>query len=319
MALDHYVSQVHLRNFYSPALGGRMYAVRKSDGKAFTPNSESVCRIEAGNTNDYLIEDRLIEEFLKGIEPKYNASVKKLAAGNVTAECVYVLAGFASYVMTCSPAGMRIHAASLKATLESSARALDAAGAFAPPPESLGGANLTELLRDGKLEFKVDPKYPQAIGIANILKMTSLLGNCAWDILLNSHDDASFFTSDYPIAIEDSGDPRPVNSIVPLTPTLAVRIQPDPSRERSAPDFTFPNFSFRVRDISRPEAVAINQLIVQCAEDVVFYRDDHAWVRRFVSKHGTLGIETVSQEFQTPKGFLLLARQRIVRRRELPP
>jgi hypothetical protein len=38
----HYVSQVHLRNFYSPALGDRMYAFRKSDGKAFTPNSESV-------------------------------------------------------------------------------------------------------------------------------------------------------------------------------------------------------------------------------------------------------------------------------------
>jgi hypothetical protein len=54
MALDHYVSQVHLRSFYSPALGERLYAIRKSNGKAFTPNSESVCRIDDGSTNAYL-------------------------------------------------------------------------------------------------------------------------------------------------------------------------------------------------------------------------------------------------------------------------
>jgi hypothetical protein len=62
MVLDHYVSQVHLRNFYSPALGDQMYAVRKSDWKTLTSNSESVCRIDAGSTNAYLTEDRLIED-----------------------------------------------------------------------------------------------------------------------------------------------------------------------------------------------------------------------------------------------------------------
>ena len=111
MALDHFVSQVHLRNFYSPVLGDLMYAIRK-------------------------------------IEP----------------ECVYVVSRFASYVKTCSPGGMRIHAAQLRT---SSARALDAAGAIPPPPDSLGGAALTELQRDGKIGIKVDQKYPQAIGIAN--------------------------------------------------------------------------------------------------------------------------------------------------------
>ena len=35
MPLDHYVSQVHLKKFYSPALGDRMYAMRKSDNHAF--------------------------------------------------------------------------------------------------------------------------------------------------------------------------------------------------------------------------------------------------------------------------------------------
>src|ERR1700733_1805774 len=100
MALDHYVSQVHLKNFYSPALGERMYAVRKSNGKAFTPNAESVCRIEEGSTNAYLTKDRAIEDFLKGIEPKYNASAQKLSSGEIDVEAIYVIAGFASYIMT---------------------------------------------------------------------------------------------------------------------------------------------------------------------------------------------------------------------------
>jgi hypothetical protein len=75
MALDHYVSQVHLKNFYSPALDGLMYAIRKSDLKRFTPKSQDVCRIEEGSTNAYLTEDRAVEEFLKDVEPRYNASL----------------------------------------------------------------------------------------------------------------------------------------------------------------------------------------------------------------------------------------------------
>ena len=63
MPLDHYISQVHLKKFNSPALGDRMYAIRKSDLKAFTPNSRVVCVVNDGSTNAYLLEDRAIEKF----------------------------------------------------------------------------------------------------------------------------------------------------------------------------------------------------------------------------------------------------------------
>src|ERR1700692_2293138 len=106
--------------------------------------------------------------------------------------------------MACSPAGMRIQAAPLKWMLESTARALDAANEFPRPPDVLGGASLTELLHSGKLEITVDPKFPQAIGIAHILNMTSMLGNFAWEVLQNPFPDSPFFTSDFPVAIEES-------------------------------------------------------------------------------------------------------------------
>lgn len=312
MALDHYVSQVHLRNFYSPALGERLHAIRKSDGRAFTPNSESVCRIEDGSTNAYLKNDRLVEEFLKTIEPKYNAAIRQLAAGDPNPGNIYVIAGFAAYIVTCSPAGMRIQAAPLQAMLESTARALDAARAFPPLPTALGSTSLTELLETEAVKITVDLKFPQAIGIAGILRMTSMFGNFAWDVIHNPFEDSPFFTSDFPVAIEESKDVRVLNRVLPLAPNLAVRFRPDVSLRHEDCDFNFSHFRFRIRTITRPEVRFINKLLVQCAEDLVMYREELPWVKPFVAKHSRYRIETLSQELGTSKSALLLSRQRIV-------
>jgi len=77
MPFDHYISQVHLKNFNSPALDGLIYAIRKSDLKRFRTKSQDVCRIEDGSTNAFLQESRAIEEFLKDVEPRYNASLEQ--------------------------------------------------------------------------------------------------------------------------------------------------------------------------------------------------------------------------------------------------
>src|SRR6266480_1785572 len=135
MALDHYVSQVHLRNFYSPALGSRMYAIRKSDLKSFECRSRDVCRIEDGSTNSYLIHDRAIEDFLRDVEPKYNASVAKLRTGKIDQECIYVVAGFVSFITSCTPAAMRIHSEPLKRLVETEAAVLDRNGMLPKAPE----------------------------------------------------------------------------------------------------------------------------------------------------------------------------------------
>jgi hypothetical protein len=230
-------------------------------------------------------------------------------------ECIYVIAGFAAYIVTCSPAGMRIQAAPMKAMLDSTARALDAARGFPRPPDALGSASLTELLDSETIKITVDPKFPQAIGIANILKMTAMFGNFAWEILRNPFGDSPFFTSDFPLAIEESDDPRVLNRVFPLTPSLGIRMQPDVSLRREECDFDFAHFRVRVRDIGRQELLVLNRLLVQCAEDLVFYRDDRPWVKPFVAKYSHYRIETLTQEFGSPSSALLVSRQRIVERR----
>ena len=118
MPLDHYVSQVHLGKFYSPALGNRLYAIRKADLKTFMPNSESVCKVMDGSTNAYLLKDRMIEDFLNTIEPNYNPALESLTSGKIDYNCIYAIAGFVAYVATCSPAGMRIQSMPLKRMVE---------------------------------------------------------------------------------------------------------------------------------------------------------------------------------------------------------
>src|SRR5215216_2327853 len=242
MPLDHYVSQVHLRNFYSPALGGMMYAIRKSDLKRFRTKSQDICRIEDNSTNAYLREDRAVEAFLENVEPRYHASLAKIRENKIDRECIHAIAGFAAYIVTCSPAAMRIHSGPLKATLNSTAKILDAQGAIAKAPDALAEKSITELLADGMVKFTVDPKYPQAIGISNILHHTSVFGNSPWEILHNGEADSPFFTSDYPAAIEAVDLNTPINRVVPLAPDLAIRIRPDIRLSGTKPDLAFPGF-----------------------------------------------------------------------------
>lgn len=312
MPLDHYISQVHLKKFNSPALGDRMHAVRKSDLKTFTPNSRVVCVVNDGSTNAYLLEDRAIEGFLEAIEPKYNSALEKLAAQKIDQECIYTIAGFVAYVTSCSPAGMRIHSGPLKSTVETTATMMEAAGMLPSPPPELAGASLTELLQNGTVQVKIDAKYPQAIGISTILERTATFGNFKWEILLNDFEDSPFFTSDFPAAIEKTDDPRILNRIVPLSPNVALRIRPDLSLDRGQTDFSFKNFGFHARRIRRQEVMNLNCLIVRCAEDMIFYRDDRPWAQPFIAKNRHYRIEPHTHELRTAEGALLISTQKVI-------
>jgi hypothetical protein len=312
MPFDHFVSQVHLRRFYSPILGNRMYAIRKRDLKVFTPDAAAVCRIMDGSTNPHLREARAIEAFLRTIEPNYNAAVEKLSAGRIDSDCVYTIAGFVAYVITCSPAGKRLFSGPLRSMVETATAMMDARGAFPPTPPELGGASLTDLLGSGAVDISIDPKYPQALGTASILRYIALFGNSKWEILRNDSDDSPFFTSDFPAAIEKTDEPRVLNRIVPVAPNLAVRIKPDISLDKSRADLSFANFSYRDVNLARKEIVLLNRLIVRCAEDLVFYRDNHPWIAPFVAKNRHFRIEPHTRKVKHPNGTIHVFTHRLV-------
>lgn len=288
-----------------------MHAINKKNLKTFSPSAEDVCRIEDGNTNTYLREARAIEEFLKTVEPKYNSAVDKLGDGKVDRECIYTIAGFAAYIISCSPAGMRIHSKGLQGIVETEAAMLDSQGLIPAPPPELGGLNLTEILNKGIVRVDVDPKFPQAIGISSILENVAMFGNFSWEILRNEFEDSPYFTSDYPIAIEETVDAGILNKIVPLSPNLAIRIRPDRTVDRAQVDFSFSRFNFKVRELKRSEVSQANKLIVRCAEELVFFRDNHRWISRFVQKHSRFRIDTSTHKMPYRNGMIMVATQKI--------
>ena len=313
MPLDHYVSQVHLKNFYSPALGERMYGIRKSDLHTFQCSAKDVCRIDEGSTNIYIKENRAIEKFLNSIEPKYNKAVQGLREDKIDQECVHTIAGFVAYVASCSPAAMRIQSEPLQKIGKTTAKVLDAQGKFSRAPAELGSKTVTELLEEGVVEIDVDPKYPQALGISTIIERTSRFGNFSWDVMINDQLSSPFFTSDFPIAIEKTRDPRILNRVIPLAPDIAIRIRPNIKVDKAKIDLSFSQFSCQRMRLEYSGVKKINQLIVQCAEKLVFYRDEYPWIQKFVSRNRKYRIEPKTCEFPTLDGVFLLSSQHITR------
>ncbi len=317
MPLDHYVSQVHLKRFYAADLDGKkMHAIRKTDGRMFFCGSEDVCRIEDGNTNAFLTEPRMIEEFAKLFEPKYTWACAILERGEVNPDAVFVIASFAAFVTCCSPTGMRLGSAPHKAMLPLEMQVLDRAGQLDPVPPELGEKSVTELIDEGILVFDIDARYPQAIGISNIINHVTAYGNFHWDILINEHAETPFFTSDFPVAVEASRDPRLVNRVVPLTPKLAIRICPRVELSGRKLEPTFERFSFTVLRPPRQEILGLNRTIVRSAETTVFYPTAAPWVAGFVGKHAKFRAEIETTNIADGAGFLTVSRI-VVRERDI--
>ena len=142
-------------------------------------------------------------------------------------------------------------------------------------------------------------------------------GNFDWDILINDEPGTPFFTSDYPIAIEVADDPRVSNRIVPLAPDIAIRIKPNVNREKSD-DFSFPDFSSRRCKVRFAEIREINRRIVQSAELLVFFSDNHDWVSRFVEQHRRYRVEPTVHRIPKDHGEIIWS-QLELREQPLPP
>lgn len=315
MPLDHYVSQVHLRNFGSPELDGRLRALRKADMKSIPPRTDDVCRIPNGSTNPFLNEPRAIEEFLKEVEPRYNDSVEKLRSGKIDQAAVACIAGFVSYVICCSPAGMRILVEPIQANVNAMVKLSDSRGVFSKSPGGLGQNIVTKLVDEGgTINVSVDKQFPQAFGIAGIRRHVATFGNAHWDILLNFYDFDPYFTSDYPVAIETDGSMKPVSRVVPLAPDIAIRIVPNAALQGRDPDPNLSGFSYTRHAQKRQSVLAINRLIVQCAESEVYYRDEDEWVTRFVDKNRVYWIEPFTESIAVPQGRMQHSGIRIAER-----
>jgi hypothetical protein len=102
-------------------------------------------------------------------------------------------------------------------------------------------------------------------------------------VLINTTQEA-FLTTDYPIGLEVVAGRAIPNWIVPLAPDVAIRIIPDILQKGQSANLDFPDFSYERTAASAKEIRGLNSILVQCAEDFVFYRDEQSWIEPLVTQ-----------------------------------
>jgi hypothetical protein len=290
MPLDHYVSQVHLRKFYAPDLNNLLYAVRKRDGFRFTPNSRSICRQDEGNTNRFLNEPRAIEDFLRTVEPNYDQALAALARHEPTRDDIYAISGYIAYVLSCTPAALRLETLPLRRMIEQVGIAMDRAGHLPPMPETLG-ESFADALQQGTLNVDVDRMYPHAIGVTQIHSRMKAFANSNW-LILSNPTDRPFLTSDFPLAYGPEGVHPFEYRTFPLSPSLAVQITTTQRSTVVDDEFAFPNFRFGNRELTRREAMEINKMVVRCAEGEVYSSTMSEALHSFITRNSNFRIES---------------------------
>lgn len=310
MALDHYVPQVYLRHWISGENGPLLNVSRKSNFKRFTPRTKDICAIPEGNTNRLLDDPQKIENALKAIEPKYNKALASFKNGQFDEESIWTISGFIACILVASPTALRLNNPFLKAILRDMAVGLERRNLIPGSEKKMIARGLAR----GTVDFKVDGRYSQAIEAEDMDKVIGLLTHGDWEVLHNRFSDCPFFTSDYPIALEVSKSiPWINNKIIPLSPSLAIRIKPSTDTKRQ--ELPFVNFSVKRRALSRGEVKMINTLIVRSAEEIVVYLKEYDWTLDFINRNRHFWIDgVVTKRVVSEKERLFINRHQLLKR-----
>lgn len=290
MALDHYIPQVYLRQFNTINGVDGFTGIKKSNGEIFPTKSKDVCRIESFNTNEYFDEPRLIEDFLKTIEPKVNDSINKINNQNIDYECIYAISGLIAYINSCSPGAIRLSNKLTQKTTEHYLRIGDQLGKFPSFHTDTEDLNIGDLIDEKELTVSVDNKYCHAIGVSNILQTLFTFGNFKWEILQNNST-MPYITSDYPIAIEQTFDPTIVNKIFPLTPKIAIKIYPERIYNADDKKVKFDYFGVSYKKVDFKIVDSINREIIKSAESLIFAMKIDKSILNYVKQFGCYHVD----------------------------
>lgn len=305
MALDHYVSQVHLKQFLRQSDKKLLIAVRKSDLSVFTPRPKDVCRVEDGSTNQYLTENRAVEQLLKEVEPAYEPCLAKVAAGELDWKARQVFSGFLAYIQTYTPAALRMFDPLTRAILERTAKLLEESGELEPisVPElpDWHGKTLSQLTEEGKVKLEIDLKMPQALATTQLLKVRDSLASS--DVTVFRPTGRSrFLTSDFPSVILGHFQNKFAQRFLPISPKLGLLFHTHTSiKERE-------EMHHRFVDLGERGTQSINDEIIRAAEGLVFSTHRYPWLLDRVKQFRKYRVETVLET----TGPLIISQQRAV-------
>lgn len=303
-ALDHYVPQTYLKQWICKE-HGRLHVFNKEKQKPFMPMPKGICAERGGSTNEFLDEPRQMELFLKSFESQYLSSVAAISNGNYDKDNIVCISKLIAAVNVCSPTARRLHMPFMKKFLETSARAYDNHRDFIRPL----GRRVSDLIDSGRIQVEVNERYPESIAMDILDEVVAELTNSKWTLFINRKDEP-FITSDFPIAIgEHSTEPRFNSKLFPLSPTLAVKIEPDINSEMDTESLRF--FSFRRKEITTNVLKDFNQKIAKCSETMIIYMSHKNTFLNFLERHCSYRIEQKVEVINQRRGAYVISKNQI--------
>lgn len=246
----------------------------------------------------------LLGDFRKIFEPQWNTAIENIAAGNISANDKFVLAAYMSHMMVCTLGWRRI---------AETMCAQQAAGyfSFSKRMNEKHGlkdellAEGVEMMERGALKLEANAEYIKALITRQLLTYACLTYNLDW-VLIENDTELPFLTSDNPVALDYSGKPgAPVTRMLPITPKLCVSLTYDPVRAdrldiRDVPRIMHsPPQGMVTRAKAKTAGVrALNRLIVQCAENLVFASQANTGSDELVKKYGKYRVEAEYVEIE---------------------
>lgn len=305
MTLDHYISQVHLKQFLCPGEKKLLVAIRKSDLKVFTPRPRDICRVEDGSTNAYLTENRKVEDFLGEIEPAYERCLARVAAGDLDWDVRQVFGGFLAYVHAYTPTALRMFDPTIRAQIERAIKALEADGELksydASKPLDWHGKSLSQQIEEGQVTLEIDPKMPQAMVTTQLLKTRHTLASSDVTVL-RAAGQGRFLTSDFPSVILSHYQGKFAQRFLPISPKIGLVFHTHTATDKSGGPL------HRFVDIGDKKTQAINDEIIKHAGDLVISAYHYTWLHDRVKALRRFRVEVVKNTY----GLITHLQERVV-------
>lgn len=293
MPRDHHIARTYLKYFVDPLSPPLLNVWRKGDLKQFKARTDDVCFAEGWDTNPYFREPRIVDQYLRIVEPRWNSGASDIQNILGYEETKYWMAGYIAVMASCSPTAIRNSTASIEQMIKLEAERLmheiqrDPA-AFAeiePLPQNL----FAQLIEGGGVKACVDPKYSHAQMVLNIMNLQWLIFLSPWRIL-EAQGQQVFLTSDFPVGFfypdRQSGE---VFRFVPITPRYCILIKLSTnSADRLHPKEELTQYPETVVDIvvARDRFVReLNVITVKSAESLVISSLNEIWITRLVQKY----------------------------------
>jgi hypothetical protein len=258
---DHFTAQTYLKHFATKS--NDVWVYDKETLSVALREPKAICYERGWSDNPYFQEDRLLEEYLKIYENRWNEAVKLFCAGSVTSEeyrfAKEVIAGYVAALTFNTPARIKAGQGSLEHIKKAEIKVLRKNNGLPRPPK--GFEHLLENF-ENKIKVEVDPKFPQAVGASKLYKIAKTLFGSRWLYLRNTTE-IPFVTSDNPACLWYPSEMGHAQTYIPLNPQSAILIAYDPNRSQD--DLNGDS----VADI-KPAAIGkFNDLQIKSAENLI--------------------------------------------------